>query len=176
MAWEQHVYWTRMLLISIVERLNDQEAVIKRLMQNPNDIAMIFADFYDKNTAKAISDLLSEHLSIGAQLITALRDGKKDEAEILNRNWFVNADKMAEAFSKINPYYKYNDLREMLYKHLNLTKKEVTMRLAKDYTSDIEAFNIVENEIMEMADYFVSGIIRQFPQNFDIIKFQNNNL
>lgn len=165
-AWQQHVYWTRMLLISIAERLEDENAVTTRLLQNPNDIAAIFANYYSAEVANRIAQLLTEHLQIGANLITALRDNNAAEANDLNRQWYINADNMAEAFGSINPYYGREELRRMLYTHLDLTKQEVAARLAANYPEDIEAFNKVEQEILSMADYFSSGIMQQFPQKF----------
>lgn len=166
LVWLQHVYWTRMLLISIADRLRDQSAVTNRLLQNPNDIADIFSNYYSADVAKLIAQLLTEHLKIGAALITALRDGKTTEANNLNRQWYLNADKMADAFASINPYYLREDVRKMLYDHLKLTTQEVAMRLAGNYTADIEAFHKVEQEVLSMADYFTSGLMRQFPQKF----------
>ena len=165
-VWSQHVYWTRMLLISIAERLKDQTDVTDRLLQNPKDIARIYADYYPEEAAKKIEQLLTEHLKIGAELITALRDKKSEEADKLTRQWYVNADEMADAFSSINPYYDREEVRKMLYRHLELTTNEVAMRLAENYKADIEAFDKVEHEAMAMADYFSTGIIRQFPDKF----------
>lgn len=166
LAWEQHVYWTRMLLISIAERLGDQSYVTTRLLQNPDDIANIFAAYYPPEVAATIAQLLTEHLEIGAALITALRDGQTEEANSLNRQWYVNADKMASAFASINPYFNQESLSKMLYKHLDLTKQEVSMRLAGNYQADIEAFNQIEQQALSMADYFSAGIMQQFPQFF----------
>lgn len=73
---------------------------------------------------------------------------------------------MADAFSSINPYYKREDMRKMLYKHLDLTKEEVAARLAGNYPADIDAFNKVAQEAMAMADSFTSGLMNQFPQKF----------
>jgi hypothetical protein len=73
---------------------------------------------------------------------------------------------MAEAFSSINPNYNREELREMLYRHLELTTQEVAMRLTGKYRADIEAFNKVEQEALMMADYFTSGIMKQFPHKF----------
>lgn len=165
-VWSQHVYWTRMLIISIAERLQDENDVTARILQNPNDIANIFANYYPLKVAGKISKLLTEHLQIGAQLVTALRDKKTAEANILNHQWYANADEMADAFSTINPYYDREELRNMLYIHLDLTKQEAAMRLAKNYPADIAYFNKIEQEAMLMADYFTSGFIRQFSQKF----------
>ena len=166
LRWSQHVYWTRMLIISIAQKLNDLDAVTARLMQNPKDIADIFAAYYNADAAGAIARLLTEHLQIGAELITALRDKQTAQAETLDRAWYRNADEMAAAFAGINPYYDREMMREMLYRHLDLTKQEVAARLAKDYPADIRAFDAVEEEAMAMADAFSSGIMMQFPQMF----------
>jgi len=165
-AWEQHVYWTRMLLISIAQKLNDQGDVTVRLLKNPRDIANIFLDYYTTSAADEIADLLTEHLEIGAALITALRDGQSATANRLNMQWYINADKIARAFSDINPYYDFEDLKAMLYNHLDLTKKEVAMRLAGNYAADIEAFDRVEDEAIMMSDMFIRGIMQQFPHLF----------
>jgi len=166
LVWSQHVYWTRMLLLSIAERLKDQEAVTERLMQNPADIARIFSNYYSPDASKTIAMLLTEHLQIGADLITSLRDRKTAKAEMLNRQWYINADKMADAFSSINPFYNRKDMQEMLYDHLDITKQEAAMRLSGNYPADIKAFDKVEDEALIMADYFSTGLMRQFPQMF----------
>jgi len=162
LAWLQHVYWTRLLLVSIAERLKDQDATTARLLQNPYDIAEIFGQFYGRDAAAKIAQLLTEHLKIGADLITALRDKKTAESNALNAAWYKNADKMAEAFAGINPYYNKDELRRMLYHHLQLTTQEVAMRLTGNYTADIAAFGKVEQEALEMADYFTMGLERAF--------------
>ena len=165
-VWEQHVYWTRMLLLSIAHRLGDQKYVTERLLRNPRDIANIFEEYYGKEIADKIAGLLTEHLQIGAELITALRDKKSEEAEKLTNQWYINADKMADAFAGINPNYDREELRSMLRTHLDLTAKEVAMRLAGNYSADIEIFDEVEREAISMADYFALGIIKQFPEKF----------
>ncbi|MFV0395676.1 MAG: LysM peptidoglycan-binding domain-containing protein [Coprobacillaceae bacterium] len=166
LAWEQHVYWTRLLLISIADRLGDQQATTNRLLENPYDIAKIFSNYYSTEVTNTIANLLTTHLQIGAALITALRDGNTTEANRLNQLWYQNADQMALTFSQINPNYGYQEMKDMLDRHLDLTTQEVNMRLAKNYIEDINAFDIVEQEALHMADMFSTGIIRQFPNRF----------
>ena len=54
LAWEQHIMWTRMLLISIAENLKDLEATQSRLLRNPKDIADIFKIYYGNAIANKI--------------------------------------------------------------------------------------------------------------------------
>jgi len=166
MLWSQHVYWTRLFLISVAENLNDLDATTKRLLRNPSDIANLYRMYYDENVAKKIETLLTEHLKIGGDLITALKNGNNALASELTQKWYKNADDMAEAFSSFNPNYNKDDLRMMLYTHLQLTTEEVAARLRKDYTAGIMAFDKVEQEALGMAKYFADGIIRQFPDMF----------
>lgn len=166
LAWEQHIMWTRMLLISIAENLKDLDATQTRLLQNPKDIANIFRKYYGDTVANRIDKLLTEHLVIGKDLIVALKNNNQRLATELTDKWYKNADEMADFFSSINPFYSREKLRDMFYDHLDLTTDEVTARLRKDYTADIEAFDKVQQEILKMSQYFVDGLFRQFPNLF----------
>ena len=166
LAWEQHIMWTRMLLISIAENLNDLNDTQNRLLQNPKDIANIFRKYYGNNIANTIQKLLTEHLEIGKDLIVALKDNNQKLASELNAKWYKNADEMAIVFSNINPFYPRKEIQQMLYSHLKLTSDEVSARLNKDYEADIKSFDLVQKEILEMSQFFVNGIVRQFQNLF----------
>lgn len=166
LVWEQHIMWTRMLLISIAENLKDLDVTQARLLRNPRDIANVFRPYYGSNVANEIERLLTEHLAIGKDLIVALKNNNKDQATVLERNWYRNADDMADAFSSINPFYPREEVRRMLYEHLQLTSNEVSARLNGNYAEDIRAYDMVQKEILEMSRFFVNGIVRQFPNLF----------
>lgn len=166
LVWEQHIMWTRMLLISIAENLKDFSATEARLLQNPRDIANVFERFYGKSVANIIEKLITEHLAIGEKLIFALKNKDQKSAADLNAKWYKNADEIAEAFNNFNPFYKRSDVRAMMYEHLRLTSKEVEERLAGNYVADIKAFDEVQIEVLGMAQYFVDGIVCQFPDLF----------
>lgn len=166
LAWEQHIMWTRMLLISIAENLKDLDATQARLLRNPKDIANIFMQYYGINIANQIERLLTEHLVIGKNLIVALKNKDQKEANELNRKWYQNADEMAEFFSRINPFYTKEEVRKMFYEHLKLTSDEVEARLRGDYVADINAYDVVQKEILKMSSFFVRGIVMQFPNLF----------
>ena len=166
LVWEQHIMWTRMLLISIAENLKDLEATQTRLLRNPKDIADVFRRFYGIAVANRIQQLITEYLVIGKELIVALKNKNQEEATKLNTKWYQNADEMAEAFSSINPFYPKEEIRNMLYEHLRLTTNEVNNRLQGNYMADINSYDMVQKEILKMSQFFVNGIVRQFPNLF----------
>ena len=165
-VWEQHIMWTRMLLISIAENLKDLEATQVRLLRNPKDIAIIFRRYYGGVVANKIQQLLTEHLTIGKDLIVALKNKKQEQITQLNAKWYQNADKMAEAFSSINQFYLKEEVRKILYEHLRLTTNEINNRLQGKYAEDINSFDMVQKEILKMSQFFVNGIVKQFPNLF----------
>ena len=165
-AWLEHIFWTRLFLISVAESLGDLEPTKARLLENPRTIANVFRRYYGNNIANRIEELIKEHLVIGGDLIVALKNGNQRLAQELNTKWYKNADDMAEFFSSINPFYRREELRQMLYDHLKLTTNEVSARLKKDYTADIKAFDMVQKEVLKMSEFFVNGIVRQFPNMF----------
>lgn len=166
LVWIEHILWTRMLLISIAGNLQDLDATQARLLQNPRDIANVFRKYYGNNVADTIDKLLTEHLVIGKNLIVALKNNDEKLAKELNNKWYKNADEMAVAFSSINPFYPREQVRQMLYTHLKLTTDEVNARLKRDFTADIKAYDMVQKEILDMANFFSNGIVRQFPNLF----------
>ncbi|WMC91063.1 LysM peptidoglycan-binding domain-containing protein [Kineothrix sp. MB12-C1] len=165
-AWLQHAYWTRLLLVSTTNTLDDEGDTMSRALRNPADITKVFTTYYSPATVNIIEQLLAEHMRIESELITAMRDDQSAESEALSKRWHQNADQMAETFSNINPFYNTEDVRDMIYEHLRLSIHEIEMHLSNDYEASIEAFTEVEQSIIKISHYFSSGIISQFPQKF----------
>ena len=166
LAWLEHIMWTRMFLISVAGELKDLEATKNRLLQNPKTIADVFRKYYGNDIANSIQRLITEHLVIGGDLIVALKNNNEKLANELSTKWYKNADEMAEAFSKINPFYSKEEVRRMLYEHLRLTSEEVENRLKGRYEADIRSYEKIQNEILMMSEFFVNGIVKQFPNLF----------
>ena len=166
LAWLEHVFWTRLFLISVADSLGDLESTKTRLLENPRDIANVFRRYYGNTFANNIQKLLTDHMVIGSDLIVALKNKNDKLAQELTTKWYKNADDMAVAFSNINPFYPKEEVRNILYEHMRLTTNEVSNRLKKDYSADIKAYGLVQKEALQMAMFFVNGIVRQFADLF----------
>lgn len=160
--WSQHVYWTRFFIISTVEELKDLKYVTDRLLENPGDFGKALKAFYGARKAEKFKQLLTDHLKIGGGLVNADKDMNTAKADELRKEWYANADDIAEFLAEINPNWNELKWRNMMYSHLSMTEKEAGLRLKKEYLKDIEIFGSIENEALEMADYMANGIIRQF--------------
>lgn len=166
LLWEQHVYWTRMTIISIVNELPDEEATTKRLLRNAKDFGMLFNHFYGHRVAHEFACLITDHLVIAAELVKAAKAGQSQAAADAEKRWYANADNIVCFLAHINPYWSKRCMRKMWYKHLSLTKAEAVAIIAKDYTKSIAIFEQIEEEALIMADIFANGIVKQFPERF----------
>lgn len=158
--WGQHVYWTRFFIISTAAELDDLEPVTKRLLQNPKDFARLLSPIYGTRLAVQFEELFTQHLLIAADLVNAAKNGEADKANCARKKWYKNADDIAEFLSSINQCWSETKWKDMLYSHLEMTEKEATLRLQRNYTADIRMFDEIENEALKMADYMFCGIIK----------------
>lgn len=163
MLWEQHVVWTRLAIISTVFGLPDIDFVTKRLLRNPKDFAAVLKPLYGEQAATRFEDLLTSHLVIAADLITAAKSGDTGAAADAEKRWYANADEIAAFLASINPFWSEQQWKTMLYKHLELTKTEAVDLITGKYEDSISTFDQIEQQALEMADMMTNGIVRQFP-------------
>ncbi len=162
LLWEQHVYWTRLVIIAIAAGAPDLEATTRRLLRNASDMARPFARFYGPDVAAKLAALVRDHLVIAAELVNAAKAGNKQAAADAERRWYANATDIVRFLNGINRFWPVDRMRAMWFEHLDLTKAEAVARLSGDYAHDIEIFDRVEKQALMMADEFAAGICRQF--------------
>jgi phage terminase Nu1 subunit (DNA packaging protein) len=167
-VWLEHVGWTREVINTIADGapLADQAAATARLLQNVPDMIKIFSQFYPANVTAGLADLLNAHLTIAAELVTAAKKGDMVAAADAEKRWYANATDLATYLHKMNPNWNQTELQNMLNQHLALTKQEAVQRISGDYLGGIQTYQQIENQAIEMANMFVSGLVKQFPNKF----------
>jgi len=164
--WEDHIVWTRNVILNIMDDLPGTEQAVNRLLSNQDDIGNAVKPFYGEAGGKELTRLLKEHITTAADLLKAAKTGNNSAFDAANKKWFANADEISDFLSKANPNWKLNDMKKMMHDHLTLTTDEAVARLKKDYAADVKAYDKVHDEILMMADGLTDGIIKQFPGKF----------
>lgn len=162
MLWEQHVMWTRLVILSIIAGSPDEDVNTKRLLQNPGDFAQALRPFYGEEKAREFKDLFTSHLVIAAELVKAATAGKNAAAADAEERWYANAKEIAAFLASINPYWSKEVWQSMLREHLALTKSEAVDILTKDYASAVRVYDEIEKQALMMADVMTGGIISSF--------------
>ena len=164
--WEDHIVWTRNVILNIMDDLPGTEQAVNRLLSNQDDIGNAVKPFYGEAGGKELTRLLREHITTAADLLKAAKAGNNSGFDAANKKWITNADEISDFLSKANPNWKLADMKKMMHDHLTLTTDEVVARLKKDYAADVRAYDKVHDEILMMADMLTDSIIKQFPGKF----------
>ncbi|MGZ9584379.1 acetylglutamate kinase [Paenibacillus marinisediminis] len=166
LLWNQHVEWTRMVIMSIVFGLPDLEASIARLLQNATDSGNSLKPYYGEQAAAQYAKLMNDHLVLAADLVKAAKAGDMQKAAEIEKKWYANADEIVQFLGSIMPYLDQEQFKKMFYNHLALTKSEAVSMLKKDYKTSIKLYDQIEMEALMMAEMLSDAIIKQFPQMF----------
>jgi hypothetical protein len=164
--WEDHVTWTRNVILCLTDGLPGTDQAVKRLLKNQDDIGNAIKPVYGEAAGNKLTALLHDHIVIAADVVKAARASDNAALDAANKKWLANADEISAFLSKANPNWKEDDMKKMMHDHLKLTTDEAVARLKKDYDADVAAYDKVHDEILEMSDMLTDGIVKQFPDKF----------
>jgi len=166
--WEDHITWTRLVIVSVANGLPDTQTTVTRLLQNQVDIANAIKPFYGEAAGNQLASLLHDHITIAAEILT---DAKASNSTALNdaiTRWYANANQIASFLNAANPKnWPLATMQQMMKTHLDLTLKEAVAYLQADYQGSVNAYEQVHLEILQMADMLSTGIIAQFHSMFN---------
>ncbi len=165
--WQEHVAWTRNVVLCIVDELPGEDQAVNRLLSNQDDIGNAIKPFYGNEAGEKLATLLREHITIAAEVVKAAKANDKNALGSADKKWHTNADQIAEFLSKANPNWEFEEMKMMMHEHLKLLTDETTSRIKKDFKADIAAYDKSQDQILKMADMLSVGIIQQFPDKFE---------
>jgi hypothetical protein len=173
--WEDHITWTRNVIISFEVNepdpsvvLPDLNAALARLFQNQVDIGNAIKPFYGEAAGNQLTALLHDHIAIAGEILQAVKVGDAAAYQDANARWYANAHDIAVFLSETldPPLGSLAEMDEMMKDHLDATTEEVVARLTGDWTGDVAAYDKVHNQALQMADMLSNGIIANFPAKF----------
>lgn len=159
--WEQLSYWIRMYLVSVSDDMSDGKAVLKRLLQIPEEMEKVFAQYYPPEIVGEMRKVLDQFVNGLAALAPLVKSGSAEEADRQEMQLEQAADRLAEILSNMNINYDKEQLREALEEYLLQTKREIVARLSGEFAEDIATFDEVERQALQIADYLARGIVEQ---------------
>jgi hypothetical protein len=166
--WEDHIVWTRMVIVSVASDLPDTSVAVDRLLRNQDDIGDAIKPFYGDAAGEELSRLLREHITGAADLLAAAKAGDANAVAAASEAWYANADAIATFLANANPRnWDLAEMKAMMHDHLDLTLEEAVARLEGRYADDAAAYDEIHVQILHMADMLSDGILAQFPARFD---------
>jgi hypothetical protein len=164
--WEDHITWTRVVIIGILDELPGTDEYIARLLVNYEDMEDALAPYYG-DEAEVLGDLIKDHLVIAAEILTAAHDGDTTAMNDAVERWYANAHDIAVQMNEMNPrFWPLEETEQMWVGHLDATLEEATTHPSGDFAGEVAAYDMVHDMALEMADFISDGVIRQFPGKF----------
>lgn len=164
--WEDHIIWTRMVIVGIVAGSPDTNAALTRLLDNQTDIGNAVKPFFGDAAGTKLTGLLRQHIVIAGQLLTAAKTGDNAAFATAKTAWYANAHDIAVFLAAANTAWPLAELDSAMKMHLDQTLAEAVARLGGDWTGDVAAYDAVHVHILHMADILSDGIIAKFPSAF----------
>lgn len=162
--WEQHVAWTRNVMLCIVDELPGTAQAIERLQQNKTEIGNSIKPYYGDAAGNELTELLQAHVSISVEVMTFAKAGKQTELQEANNRWYENADAIASFLAGVNSYWATDNIQLIIKDQLRFTTTQAVCRINKDYAADIIAYDKAHADVLQMAVIFAEGIANQFPE------------
>jgi hypothetical protein len=165
--WEDHITWTRMVIVDFAAGLPDLKTAEVRLLRNQADIGNAIKPYYGAAAGKKLTSLLRTHILEAVPVLVAAKEGDKTGLTKALAAWYANADQIARFLSSANPHsWPLPMMRTMMKQHLALTTNEAVARLQGKWSADVRAYDQVHAEILSMSHMLSSGIVRQFRGRF----------
>jgi hypothetical protein len=162
--WEDHITWTRVVIISILDNLGGTPAYTTRLLQNYEDMEAALTPYYG-DEAEVLGDLIQDHLVIAAQILQALDAGQPTDALIAS--WYANGNDIAVQMNKMNPeFWPLAETQKMWKDHLDATLAEAVDHFNGNFTAEVADYDRVHDMALEMADFISNGVMQQFHNQF----------
>src|SRR5829696_3967982 len=131
--WEDHIIWTRNVILKLIDELPGTTEAVNRLLQNQTDIGNAIKPYYGNSAGNQLTALLHDHITIAADLLTALDDGNTAAFNTTWAQWVANADAIAALLSSVNPNWPLAEMQAMMHEHLNATAAEALARKNGNY-------------------------------------------
>lgn len=163
--WEDHILWTRFVIISYIYNNPDIKANEARLIRNQREIGELFGKFYDKEVEENVFNLLKDHILIAGKLIKYAKNKNKSSFEMEHKKWYENSKSFSLYLSKLNDSWEYKKIKEYFDLHLDQTLKEVTYLLDKEFDKSIKEYDDIKDHILKMSCYLYKGLINKFPED-----------
>jgi hypothetical protein len=165
--WEDHIVWTRMVIVDFAAGLPDLKAAEARLLRNQADIGNAIKPYYGAAAGNELTRLLHTHILEAVPVLQTAKDGDKILLTKSLKAWYANGQQIAAFLSKANAQaWPLSMTSSMMKRHLDLTTQEAVARLQGHWAADIAAYDRVHSEILQMSTMLSSGIVNQFPNRF----------
>ena len=158
--WIGRTILIRDYILSLARALQDLNFVTSRLLLNGAELARFFSYFYGFGITNTIEPLLTQHVLILSELITAL--SMKSEIEPILAHWYENNNAIIEIMILVNPKADSPTLREALNLQFQLELDLLQQMGMGNYDEGFSTYDASYDNALRIANILNEAITAQF--------------
>jgi hypothetical protein len=163
--WESRATLLRNYIVSATNDSKDADEARDKLLKNAGDLGASIRPYYGFFAPGMLTGLLKKDVLLTGEVIEAAKAGKTSDIDRARKKWYANALNVARFFA-IPRNQTMKDLKDMFYKHLDLTWSEIEAILKKDKAKDLEYYEKDKAHMLMVSDVLVDGLVKQMPNRF----------
>ena len=163
--WESRAILLRAYIVSEMNDSRNTDEAKDKLLRNARDLGASIQPYYGYFARSILTGFLKNDVLLTAKVIKSAKLGNKVDLDWNKDNWYSNAFLLAGFFAITHNQTK-EDLKNMLYKHLDLTMGEIEAILKKDKGKDLGYYAKDRTHMIMFSDVLVDGLVKQFPERF----------
>ena len=140
----------------------NNDAVMQRFAQNPQEFADILKMYYSEADSNAIKLLQAEWITKLEEMVDAAKKMDYERMRILSEQMQENAEEMAELLAEGNSELDEEYLEQLLGKLAGSAYEGVNLMMEQKYPQALMVHEDATKTRMELADYLTDGIIKNF--------------
>lgn len=166
--WQENSYWTRNLIISIIDTMPGNDQAMWRLIKNQEEICKLFKDFFDDETQTALLELLYSDVNFRVELIKLAPTDSLLAMEARER-WRRSVNAIAEYLHKLNSKWMLRELIVLFNEEVDTNYELIRQRTMREYDMELIAFDKMMINAARISKVLSQGLIYQYPQKFNDI-------
>jgi len=146
--WDDQTMLTHNVVLCLVDNQPGIDAAKEQLVKNQAAIGSTLAIYYGEEAGKKLTKLLYLSTTNAADLMIATRNGNYNAVEKADKKWKASTDQTLLFLNQTNPNWDLNDLRTMMYNHIQYATDDAALLKAKRLTVslklNVDRFNEVD--------------------------------
>lgn len=165
LLWQQNSFWTRNLILCIIDSLPGKDQAIWRLTKNHEEICELFNTYFGEEAKATLTELFYSSMNFELEVINASLTDSILAKDALKK-WHQSIVSIAEQLYRYNSKWMLKELKGVLSKQIDLTYQTICQRLARDYDLEVMAFDTLMMNTGKVSNMLSQGLIYQYPQKF----------
>ena len=160
----EQVLWSRQYITSVACQADDLQLIAQRLIENTDQLGLLFKPLYGQETSNTIATLFKEYIFIFIDLVAATKLNKNDVASQLKEKWEKQIESITATLTALNPQQPSQALYTNLHDYMAAFVQQIEAKMNKQYPEDMQAVKAAIQSAAALAAELTEISTKQFSQ------------